>query len=109
MSPKCSGDAHSKYTNEDCLTRTRIEISSGFFSGRQKGDRRPGPGDECIRGFRRTLEVSRYVQRFRVSFDRRSLAYIEVSLEHMCRNHISLVHFALEWAAEDFSWKVLRR
>jgi hypothetical protein len=51
------------------------------------------------------LRLERSVEAFRDTLDGQVLSDIEVGLEHIGRNHISFVHFALEWAADELSWK----
>ncbi|MGH9437588.1 MAG: hypothetical protein ACRD22_06760 [Terriglobia bacterium] len=52
-----------------------------------------------------TFQTEAYAREFRNSRSSAALAGLSVGLEHLGRNHISFVHFALEWAADESSWK----
>ncbi len=52
-----------------------------------------------------TFRVEEYAKRFRDNYDSSALAGLTVGLQHLGRNHISFVHFALEWAADESSWR----
>jgi hypothetical protein len=55
--------------------------------------------------YEETLRIEALVKAFRKNLDKAVLTRLEVSLEHMARNHISFVRFALEWAADESSWE----
>ncbi len=55
--------------------------------------------------YEQTFSAERYAVTFIENQSASALIYLIIDLQHMCRNHISFVHFALEWAAEESSWE----
>lgn len=51
-----------------------------------------------------TLQVESYVRSFRKKPDTGTLVDLELGLTHMSRNHISFVHFAIEWVSDEATW-----
>lgn len=54
--------------------------------------------------YEETLHVESCARAFLRTSSGAELAALMVGLEHLGRNHISFVHFALEWAADEGSW-----
>jgi hypothetical protein len=52
-----------------------------------------------------SFRVESYARAFQKSQSSTALASLGVGLQHLGRNHISFVRFALEWAADESSWK----
>ncbi len=52
-----------------------------------------------------TFRVEKAAKIFGENQDNSALPDLTVGLQHPGRNHISFVHFALEWAADEGSWR----
>jgi len=54
--------------------------------------------------YEETFRVEQYTLNFLENESGAALDYLVIALQHICRNHVNFVHFALEWAAEESSW-----
>jgi hypothetical protein len=55
--------------------------------------------------YEETFRVEKCARNFRENQNDSDLADLIIGLEHLGRHHISFAHLALEWAADESSWR----